>query len=74
MLSNIRQTSVDIVFDMTEDPQAMKTGIDSLTIGGCVFWIQAVFPNGPVQIDAQQVVRKLLQIPGSHNLIIIMAS
>ncbi|HWK05128.1 MAG TPA: zinc-binding dehydrogenase [Puia sp.] len=58
---------VDIVFDMTGHPQAMKTGIDSLAVGGCAIWIGAVFPAKPVEIDAQKVVRKLLQIRGLHN-------
>jgi len=57
----------DIVFDMTGSPEAMKMGIDSLAVGGCAIWIGAVFPAAPVQIDAQKVVRKLLQIRGLHN-------
>jgi putative phosphonate catabolism associated alcohol dehydrogenase len=57
----------DIVFDMTGDPQAMKTGLDSLAIGGCAVWIGAVYPAPPVQVDAQMIVRKLLQIRGLHN-------
>ena len=57
----------DIVFDMSGNPQAMKMGIDSLAVGGCAIWIGAVFPAKPVPIDAQKVVRKLLQIRGLHN-------
>lgn len=57
----------DIVFDMTGNPQAMKMGVDSLTIGGCAVWIGAVYPAPPVQVDAQMIVRKLLQIRGLHN-------
>jgi putative phosphonate catabolism associated alcohol dehydrogenase len=57
----------DIVFDMTGNPQAMKTGLDSLAIGGCAIWIGAVYPAQPVQVDAQMIVRKLLQIRGLHN-------
>jgi threonine dehydrogenase-like Zn-dependent dehydrogenase len=57
----------DIVFDMSGNPQAMKMGIDSLAVGGCAIWIGAVFPAKPVAIDAQKVVRKLLQIRGLHN-------
>ena len=58
---------VDIVFDMTGNPHAMKTGIDSLAIGGVAIWIGAVFPAEPVAVDAQKVVRRLLQIRGLHN-------
>jgi len=58
---------VDVVFDMTGNPDAMKTGIDSLALGGCAIWIGAVFPEKPVQVDAQKIVRKILQIRGLHN-------
>ena len=58
---------VDIVFDMTGNPQVMKVGIDSLRTGGIAVWIGAVYPEKPVQIDGQQIVRKLLQIRGLHN-------
>lgn len=58
---------VDVVFDMTGSPLAMLTGIDSLALGGIAIWIGAVFPAKPVQVDAQKVVRKVLQIRGLHN-------
>jgi len=54
-------------FDMTGSPQAMKAGIDSLAVGGIAVWIGAVFPDKPVPVDAQQIVRKVLQIRGLHN-------
>ncbi len=57
----------DIVFDMTGNPQAMKSGIDSLLLGGIAVWIGAVFPAPAVPVDAQKIVRKLLQIRGLHN-------
>ena len=57
----------DIVFDMTGNPLAMKAGIDSLSLGGITVWIGAVFPAAPVPIDAQKLVRKLLQVRGLHN-------
>ena len=57
----------DIVFDMTGNPVVMKMGIDSLGTGGVAVWIGAVFPAKPVEVDAQQIVRKLLQIRGLHN-------
>jgi alcohol dehydrogenase len=57
----------DIVFDMTGNPQAMEAGVSALAIGGTAVWIGAVFPAAPVQVDAQQIVRKLLQIRGLHN-------
>jgi putative phosphonate catabolism associated alcohol dehydrogenase len=57
----------NIVFDMTGSPAAMKTGLDSLALGGVAVWIGAVFPADAVQVDAQYIVRKVLQIRGLHN-------
>ncbi len=57
----------DIVFDMTGSPEVMKKGMDTLATGGVSVWIGAVYNEKPVQVDAQQVVRKLLQIRGLHN-------
>ncbi|WP_198175019.1 zinc-binding dehydrogenase [Spirosoma arboris] len=58
---------VDVVFDMTGSPDAMKSGLNSLALGGSAIWIGAVYPAKPVDVDAQQVVRKLLTIKGLHN-------
>jgi putative phosphonate catabolism associated alcohol dehydrogenase len=58
---------VDVVFDMTGNSLAMQTGLESLGVGGCAIWIGAVFPEKPVAVDAQQLVRKLLSIRGLHN-------
>ena len=57
----------DIVFDMTGSPDAMLAGIHSLNIGGCAVWIGAVFPSKPVQVNAEMLVRRVLQIRGLHN-------
>ena len=64
---NLPWPEADLVFDMTGNAQAMKLGLDSLRTGGVAVWIGAVFPGKPVQVDAQKIVRKLLQIRGLHN-------
>jgi alcohol dehydrogenase len=64
---SIEWPEVDFVFDMTGNPQVMKTGMDSLAIGGIAVWIGAAYPEKPVPVDGQQVVRKVLQIRGLHN-------
>ncbi len=60
-------TESDIVFDMTGYPDAMLAGINSLKTGGCAVWIGAVFPSATVPVNAEMIVRKLLQIRGLHN-------
>ena len=58
---------VDIVIDMTGNHEAMLTGLRVLTTGGIAVWVGAVFPAPPVPVDAESVVRKVLQIRGLHN-------
>jgi alcohol dehydrogenase len=58
---------VDISFDLTGSPEVMRNGIEHLAIGGISVWIGAVFPASPVAIDAEMVVRNILQIRGLHN-------
>jgi len=54
-------------FDMTGDPLVMQVGLQSLKTGGLAIWIGAVYHADPVAVDAQHLVRKLLQIRGLHN-------
>lgn len=65
--TNLPWPKADIVFDMTGSPNAMEIGLDSLALGGAAIWIGAVFPEQPVKVDAQKIVRKLLQVRGLHN-------
>jgi alcohol dehydrogenase len=58
---------VDIVFDLTGDPNVMRQGLEHLAIGGISIWIGAAFPAPAVQVDAEMVVRNILQIRGLHN-------
>jgi alcohol dehydrogenase len=65
--SDLPWPQTNLVFDMTGSPQAMELGMESLHVGGIAVWIGAVFPERPVAVDAQQIVRKLIQIRGLHN-------
>jgi len=67
ILKTLSLPEADVVFDMTGNPGVMKIGVDSLAIGGCAVWIGAVYPEKPVEADAQKVVRRLLQVHGLHN-------
>jgi len=65
--ASTRGGGVDVVFDMSGAPEAMETGIDLLTIGGCAVWVGAVFRNRKIQLDAERVIRNLITIKGIHN-------
>jgi alcohol dehydrogenase len=67
LLQSTHEKGIDIVFDMSGSPDAMEFGIQNLGIGGCAIWVGAVFNTRPLQIDAEQVIRKLITIKGIHN-------
>jgi alcohol dehydrogenase len=45
----------------------MELGLNQLAIGGTAIWIGAAFPAPPVQVNAEKIVRNILQIKGLHN-------
>lgn len=65
--SRLPKMDIDVVFDISGAPDAMEAGIELLTIGGQAIWIGAVFNNRKVNIDAENVIRKLITIKGLHN-------
>ena len=65
--SKLPWPEADIVFDMTGRPEVMAMGMDSLALGGIAVWIGAVYPAEAVPVDAQKLVRRILQIRGLHN-------
>jgi alcohol dehydrogenase len=58
---------VDLVFDMTGNPDIMRLGLETLQVGGIAVWIGAVYKEQPVKVDGQLVVRNIIQIRGLHN-------
>ena len=60
---------VDIVFDMTGVPDVIESGLEALDIGGRLILVGSVYPARPLQISAEQIVRRLLRIEGIHNYV-----
>lgn len=58
---------VDVAFEMSGAPEAAELGIDNLTIGGIAIWIGAVFKTRKIEIDAEQIIRRIITIKGLHN-------
>jgi len=58
---------VDIAFDMSGSPDAMEDGLNRLDVGGIAVWVGAVFKNRNINVNAENVVRKLISIKGLHN-------
>ena len=61
------EKGVDIVFDMSGSPEAMESGLEMLGVGGVAVWVGAVFSTRKVQINPENVIRKLISIRGLHN-------
>ena len=58
---------VDLALEMTGIKSSMETGIQLLRIGGRYVLVGAVFPNPPIKIPAEVIVRNILSIHGIHN-------
>ena len=59
--------SINTLIDFSGSPDAMEEAFELLGIGGTAVLIGATFPQRKIQIDAEQVVRKILTIKGLHN-------
>ena len=57
----------DIAVELSGVPDAIELGLGLLRFGGRFILAGATFPSRPVQLDAEQVVRRLLQIVGVYN-------
>ncbi len=60
---------VDLAIELTGIQSSMETGMQLLRIGGRYVFVGAVFPNPPIAIPAEVIVRNLLSIHGMHNYI-----
>ncbi len=58
---------VTIAIDCSGVPETMEGLLEVLGIGGTAVFVGAAFPQRRIQIDAEQVVRRLLTIRGLHN-------
>lgn len=59
--------AVDLVFDMSGSPDAMEFGLGALQVGGQAIWVGAVFKTRDVQVNGEQIIRKMITIKGLHN-------
>lgn len=67
IVSSLLKRPIDRFIDMSGSPEAMETGLQILGVNGIAVFVGAVFKQRAIEIDAEQVIRKLLQIKGLHN-------
>jgi alcohol dehydrogenase len=57
----------DICLEFAGQPESFELGINLLRVGGKLVLAGATFPAKPVPIQAEQIVRRMLQITGVYN-------
>lgn len=57
----------DIGLELAGYPESIELGIGLLRMGGRLIVAGATFPSRPVQLDAEQIVRRMIQIAGVYN-------
>lgn len=59
---------VDVALEFAGTPESVEAGVTMLRIGGRLVMAGAVFPgHRPLQLDGEQLVRRMLRIEGVHN-------
>lgn len=57
----------DAAFELSGHPDSIELGIGLLRPGGRLLLAGATFPARPVRLDAQQLVRRMIQVSGVYN-------
>lgn len=65
--SSIETLKVDVVLEFSGIPEAMKSTLELLDIGGTAVWIGATFPQPDISINGEKMIRRVLTIKGLHN-------
>jgi len=61
------QGGIDLIIDSSGSPDAIETFLPALNIGGRLILVGSVFKQRDLQINAEDIVRKLWTIRGLHN-------
>ena len=60
-------SEIDLIIDLTGVPATIEEGIGKLAIGGTLLLLGATYPARDLQINAEQLLRRILTIKGLHN-------
>lgn len=61
------EAAVDVVLELSGAATAMEATLDHLRIGGIAVWAGGTFPQRPVQLNAERLIRNLHTLRGLHN-------
>lgn len=59
--------SITVAIDCSGSPETMERLVQTLDVGGTLVLLGATYPQRPICVDAEQIVRRLLSIRGLHN-------
>ncbi len=60
---------VDVLLETSGAPEAIEKTLPLLNIGGTAILIGSVYPQRPISVSAEWVVRNLITIKGLHNYV-----
>jgi putative phosphonate catabolism associated alcohol dehydrogenase len=63
----MRGEPVQVVLDYSGIPETMEALLALLGIGGTAVWIGATFPQRPLQVNAELLIRNVHTMKGLHN-------
>lgn len=58
---------INVAVDLSGVPETMEALVRNLGIGGTLVLVGATYPQRPLALDAEHLVRKLLTLRGLHN-------
>jgi putative phosphonate catabolism associated alcohol dehydrogenase len=71
IIARVRETSggrgADVGLELAGYPECTELGIGLLRMGGRFMMAGATFPGRPVQLPAEQIVRRMIRITGVYN-------
>ncbi len=59
--------SAQVVIELSGANSAMEASLDWLQIGGTAAWVGGTYPQEPIEVNAEEIIRNLLTIKGLHN-------
>lgn len=59
--------AIHLVLEFSGVKRAMESTLKELAVGGTAVWVGATHPHSQVNVDAEQIIRKLWTIKGLHN-------
>jgi alcohol dehydrogenase len=62
-----QQRGADVGLELSGQPEAVELGLNLLRFGGRFVMAGATFTARPVQVSAEQIVRRLLHVVGVYN-------